>query len=168
MNQLIISPFLISEFIILYSHFKLKFKYAQSFLTILIFLSIKILNKKMCVINIIFILGSIIIFTICYEKEKKIKETDGFRNKKSILSEFKNNKKVKKYESDLNSFVPKSKSKKMKEKFMNTGTHNKKKKTSYYKSFDNSPIYRKKYKSSIESFGKKMPFFIEKFKEIFE
>ena len=122
----------------------------------------------MCVINVIFILGSIITFTICYEKEKKIEDSEGFKNKKSILSEFKNNKKIKKYESDLNSFVPKSKSKKMTEKFMNTGTYNNKKKTSYYKSFDNSPIYRKKYKSSVESFGKKMPFFIEKFKEIFE
>ena len=169
MENFIIILFLLIEFAILYSHYKLNFKYAQSFLALLIFLSIKVLDKKMIFINVIFILGLIILLPFCFKKRiNKNNQTniENFRN--SILQDFSNNKKVEKYESNLNNFIsPSSKKKKKqkKEKFSNTNSDDY---LAYYKSFNKSPIYKKKYRSSLKSFNKKMPFFIEKFKEIFQ
>ena len=169
MENFIIILFLLIEFAILYSHYKLNFKYAQSFLALLIFLSIKVLDKKMIFINVIFILGLIILLPFCFKKRiNKNNQTniENFRN--SILQDFSNNKKVEKYESNLNHFIsPSSKKKKKqkKEKFSNTNSDDY---LAYYKSFNKSPIYKKKYRSSLKSFNKKMPFFIEKFKEIFQ
>tara|TARA_B100000242_G_scaffold274523_1_gene228903 strand:+ start:742 stop:1272 length:531 start_codon:yes stop_codon:yes gene_type:complete len=176
MENFIIILFLLIEFAILYSHYKLNFKYAQSFLALLIFLSIKVLDKKMIFINVIFILGLIILLPFCFKKrinnqtnqtnQNNQNNIENFSN--SILQDFSNNKKVEKYESNLNHFIsPSSKKKKKqkKEKFSNTNSEDY---LAYYKSFNKSPIYKKKYRSSLKSFNKKMPFFIEKFKEIFQ
>ena len=170
MENFIIILFLLIEFAILYSHYKLNFKYAQSFLALLIFLSIKVLDKKMIFINVIFILGLIILLPFCFKKrinnQTNQNNIENFSN--STLQDFSNNKKVEKYESNLNHFIsPSSKKKKKqkKEKFSNTNSDDY---LAYYKSFNKSPIYKKKYRSSLKSFNKKMPFFIEKFKEIFQ
>ena len=135
----------------------------QFFIIFLLFIVLSNYNPKLIFIDCILVFSLIILFTYMQETKtlnlqnntsnNKLANNEGFKNNKK-LKEFMINKTVYKKELKLN----KGKRKK-KEKFKNVSTND------YYNSF-NDPILKKKYHSSFKSASHKLPFFIEKFKEI--
>lgn len=140
---------LVIEYFLLYLYFGKNKTHSKFVLLFILFLTIKYLNKNYVFINNVYI---ILIISYFYYISK---EKEGF------ISKLKNLKDKNKYDED-NSNLNTTKSNKKKEKFKNTkrvGIHD------YYNSFKDYK-FTKKSKRALTALNK-IPFFIEKFKEIF-
>jgi len=139
---------LVLEYFLLYLYFGKNKTHSKFVLLFILFITIKYLNKNYVFINNVYIILIISYYYYIY------KEKEGF------ISKLKNLKEKNKYDED-NSNLNNNSSKK-KEKFKNSktlGIHD------YYNSFSDYK-FTKKSKKPFSALNK-IPFYIEKFKEIF-
>ena len=157
-SELLFIGIILLEFILIHRLIFHQMYIGQLFVLFLLLVVISNYNKRFIFINCLFIFTLVIVFS--YMKENnKLKNIESFESKNSKLRTLINNKKIKNNESDLNSIRGKSSKK---EVFANTKQMKQKR-----ENMENI-LLDKKYNSSVKSVSKKLPIFIEKFKNIFK
>ena len=157
-SELLFIGIILLEFILIHRFILHQMYIGQLFVLFLLLVVISNYNKRFIFINCLFIFTLVIVFS--YMKENnKLKNIESFESKNSKLRTLINNKKIKNNESDLNSIRGKSSKK---EVFANTKQMKQKR-----ENMENI-LLDKKYNSSVKSVSKKLPIFIEKFKNIFK
>ncbi len=157
-SELLFIGIILLEFILIHRFILHQMYIGQLFVLFLLLVVISNYNKRFIFINCLFIFTLIIVFS--YMKENnKLKNIESFESKNSKLRTLINNKKIKNNESDLNSIRGKSSKR---EVFANT------KKMKQKRENMENILLDKKYNSSVKSVSKKLPIFIEKFKNIFK